>query len=111
MTTKLRYRVRRWGSLQPGEVVVLYSWNVARHWVMKEERPPCYIEGRNIRFTQADDVVIYRDCAVPEDEMCFVLDSKHHADIVSALSEDERWAQIHAEYEKEDFKGDDDDAE
>ena len=110
--SKIRFRVKRWGDIAPGDVCILYSWRVPQLYVFQQELEPCsWHEGRHIRFSKADDVVIYRECVATIEAEVLVLDPQHHDQFVSKLTKEERWAQIHAEYDKEDFKGDDDDTE
>lgn len=113
--SKIRYRVKRWGDIGPGDVCVLYSWRVPSLYVFQKELGPCHWhEGRQIRFSKADDVVIYRECIAPVDAEVLVLDPQHYDQFVSKLTKEERWAQIHAEYDQrgpKTYNGDDDAAD
>lgn len=50
---------------------------------------------------KAEDVVIEREVDAHPDDDVFVLDPAHHAGIVSNMTKEARWAEIHAEYEQE----------
>ncbi|WP_175403204.1 hypothetical protein [Providencia heimbachae] len=45
--------------------------------------------------------MIEREVDAHPDDDVFVLDPAHHAGIVSNMTKEARWAEIHAEYEQE----------
>lgn len=101
--TKLRYRAKKWRDLQLDDVVVLYSFKVPFHYViLGNPRKHAYVYD-NIVYDarKAEDVVIEREVDAHPDEDVFVLDPAHHAGIVSNMTKEARWAEIHAEYEQE----------
>ncbi|EJV1664325.1 TPA: hypothetical protein SMO99_003006 [Proteus mirabilis] len=109
--TKLRYRAKKWRDLQPGDVAVLYSFKVPFHYViLGNPRKHAYVYD-NIMYDarKAEDVVIEREVDAHPDEDVFVLDPAHHAAVVSTMTKEERWAEIHAEFEQNNLVGDADD--
>lgn len=109
--TKLRYRAKKWRDLQPGDVAVLYSFKAPFHYViLGPPRKHAYVYD-NIVYDarKAEDVVIEREVDAHPDDDVFVLDPVHHTAVVSTMTKEDRWAEIHAEYEQDNQAGDTDD--
>lgn len=109
--TKLRYRAKKWRDLQPGDVALLYSFKAPFHYViLGNPRKHAYVYD-NIVYDarKAEDVVIEREVDAHPDEDVFVLAPAHHAGIVSTMSKADRWAEIHAEFDRNNHAKDIDD--
>ncbi|MEI9534872.1 MULTISPECIES: hypothetical protein [Morganellaceae] len=108
---KIRYRTKKWRDLKPGDVVVLYSFRNPVHYVILGSSLEHTYGSDSIVYNvrKAEDVVIEREVgANPVDEV-FVLDPAHRDGVVSRLTKEERWAEIHAEYEQKNQPGNADD--